>query len=254
MPARPNIHELYPAAYNSQEDSRRSSAWANPIAVRCVLPATNSRLSSAPPPSPQPQYPCAFPAPIPVMQPLKIRRPTSRILEIQTTQIHHPPPNHPSSQINGENPAHGSVGATYQDLGATIVAPDADKNLGIKTFLNGALVSDRHRHLGASNRHHRLRRDRPHRPHRHVHPHHHRVRRSDRHRRFNPRRDCLLDLTGSLLIHNPIAPQHFIQLNQKWGDSAGPPIKQNGRLKGRPFPRIIVAVLRPCIPSRPSSP
>jgi hypothetical protein len=34
------------------------------------------------------------------------------------------------------------VRATYQDLGATITAPDADKNLGIKTFLNGKLVSD----------------------------------------------------------------------------------------------------------------
>jgi hypothetical protein len=48
----------------------------------------------------------------------------------------------PIIQINGENPAHVPVGATYQDLGATIVAPDADKNLGIKTFLNGTLVSD----------------------------------------------------------------------------------------------------------------
>jgi hypothetical protein len=30
----------------------------------------------------------------------------------------------------------------YADLGATIVAPDADKNLGLRYFLNGALVSD----------------------------------------------------------------------------------------------------------------
>jgi hypothetical protein len=48
----------------------------------------------------------------------------------------------PLIQINGENPAHVSVGATYQDLGATIVAPGGDKNLGIKTFLNGKLVSN----------------------------------------------------------------------------------------------------------------
>ena len=34
------------------------------------------------------------------------------------------------------------IGDTYNDLGATIVAPDADKNLGIKTFLNGKLVSN----------------------------------------------------------------------------------------------------------------
>jgi hypothetical protein len=48
----------------------------------------------------------------------------------------------PVIQINGENPAHVTVGATYQDLGAIITAPEADKNLAIKTFLNGALVSD----------------------------------------------------------------------------------------------------------------
>jgi len=43
----------------------------------------------------------------------------------------------------GRQPAHVSVGATYQDLGATITGPtDADKNLGLKYFLNGALVSN----------------------------------------------------------------------------------------------------------------
>jgi hypothetical protein len=30
----------------------------------------------------------------------------------------------------------------YNDLGATIIGPAADLNLGIKTFLNGALMSD----------------------------------------------------------------------------------------------------------------
>jgi hypothetical protein len=48
----------------------------------------------------------------------------------------------PAIKINGDNPAHVSLGETYNDLGATITAPEADKNLGIKTFLNGALVSD----------------------------------------------------------------------------------------------------------------
>jgi hypothetical protein len=48
----------------------------------------------------------------------------------------------PVIQINGENPAHVSVGSTYQDLGATISGTQADLNLGIKNFLNGALVSD----------------------------------------------------------------------------------------------------------------
>jgi hypothetical protein len=33
-------------------------------------------------------------------------------------------------------------GTTYNDLGASITAPLADLNLGIKTFLNGALVSN----------------------------------------------------------------------------------------------------------------
>jgi hypothetical protein len=44
-------------------------------------------------------------------------------------------------QINGDNPAIVQVGATYQDLGATITGPTADLNLGIKTFLNGAATS-----------------------------------------------------------------------------------------------------------------
>jgi Domain of unknown function (DUF5011) len=33
------------------------------------------------------------------------------------------------------------VGDSYADLGATITGPQADLNLGIKTFLNGKLVS-----------------------------------------------------------------------------------------------------------------
>ena len=49
----------------------------------------------------------------------------------------------PVIQIDGNNPAIIHVGDTYRDLGATITGPtDADKNLGIKTFLNGALVSN----------------------------------------------------------------------------------------------------------------
>jgi hypothetical protein len=48
----------------------------------------------------------------------------------------------PIIQINGSNPAVIQVGDTYADLGATITGPQADLNLGIKTFLNGALVSN----------------------------------------------------------------------------------------------------------------
>jgi Domain of unknown function (DUF5011) len=48
----------------------------------------------------------------------------------------------PTIQINGDNPAIIHVGDTYADLGATITGPQADLNLGIKTFLNGTLVSN----------------------------------------------------------------------------------------------------------------
>ena len=48
----------------------------------------------------------------------------------------------PVLTIAGENPAHIHVGDTYADLGATITVPEQDKNLGIKTYLNGALVND----------------------------------------------------------------------------------------------------------------
>jgi len=48
----------------------------------------------------------------------------------------------PTIQVNGDNPAIIHIGDTYADLGATITAPQADLNLGIKTFLNGTLVSN----------------------------------------------------------------------------------------------------------------
>jgi len=47
-----------------------------------------------------------------------------------------------SGQINGDNPAIIQVGSTYNDLGATITGPQSDLNLGMKTFLNGAPVSN----------------------------------------------------------------------------------------------------------------
>jgi Domain of unknown function (DUF5011) len=43
----------------------------------------------------------------------------------------------PVIQINGANPAIIKVGATYNDLGATITGPQADLNLGIMTYVNG---------------------------------------------------------------------------------------------------------------------
>jgi hypothetical protein len=48
----------------------------------------------------------------------------------------------PVIQVNGDNPAIISVGATYTDLGATVTGPQQDLNLGIVTYLNGALVSN----------------------------------------------------------------------------------------------------------------
>ena len=48
----------------------------------------------------------------------------------------------PTITINGDNPAIITIGDSYADLGATIIAPQADLNLGIKMFLNGMLTSN----------------------------------------------------------------------------------------------------------------
>jgi hypothetical protein len=49
----------------------------------------------------------------------------------------------PTIEINGANPAIIYAGDGYAALGATITgATDADKNLGLKYFFNGQLVSD----------------------------------------------------------------------------------------------------------------
>ncbi len=47
----------------------------------------------------------------------------------------------PVIEINGANPATIQVGATYNDLGATIIGPSADTNLDITTYLNGIALS-----------------------------------------------------------------------------------------------------------------
>jgi hypothetical protein len=47
----------------------------------------------------------------------------------------------PVIQINGDNPATVQVGATYNDLGATITGPQQDLNLGISTYVNGVAIS-----------------------------------------------------------------------------------------------------------------
>ena len=72
----------------------------------------------------------------------------------------------PVIQINGDNPAIIQVGATYNDLGATITGPQQDLNLGITTYVNGVEMSPVQIDTSTSrNRHHRLRRHRPKRPH-----------------------------------------------------------------------------------------
>jgi hypothetical protein len=52
----------------------------------------------------------------------------------------------PTITINGDNPAYINVGDTYSDLGATVSdtgqGQAGDTNLGLKYFLNGALVSN----------------------------------------------------------------------------------------------------------------
>jgi hypothetical protein len=47
----------------------------------------------------------------------------------------------PVIEVNGDNPAIVQVGATYNDLGATITGPQQDLNLGISTFVNGVTMS-----------------------------------------------------------------------------------------------------------------
>jgi hypothetical protein len=51
-------------------------------------------------------------------------------------------PTPPIIPLMGNNPATIHVGDTYNDLGATITGPANDLNLGIKTYLNGILVSN----------------------------------------------------------------------------------------------------------------
>jgi lysophospholipase L1-like esterase len=48
----------------------------------------------------------------------------------------------PTITVMGDDPAIIHIGDTYSDLGATITAPEVDKNLGIKIFLNGTPVSN----------------------------------------------------------------------------------------------------------------
>ncbi len=63
-----------------------------------------------------------------------------------TTTAASPATTPPTIAISGNNPAVIQVGASYDDLGATVsdtgTGQAGDANLGIKTFLNGTLVSN----------------------------------------------------------------------------------------------------------------
>jgi hypothetical protein len=67
--------------------------------------------------------------------------PSSPGSNASTTPATPPTGSPPVIQINGERPAIIPVGATYEDLGATIEGPQADLNLGITTYVNGALMN-----------------------------------------------------------------------------------------------------------------
>jgi hypothetical protein len=47
----------------------------------------------------------------------------------------------PIIQINGDNPAIIQVGDAYEELGATIVSPQQDHNLGIQAIVDGAATT-----------------------------------------------------------------------------------------------------------------
>ncbi len=47
----------------------------------------------------------------------------------------------PVVQINGDNPASVDIGATYNDLGATITGPQQDLNLGIEASVDGGTTT-----------------------------------------------------------------------------------------------------------------
>jgi hypothetical protein len=127
-------------------------ARASPRRPRNPTPQQQPTLQQQTPPQPLNKAPTNTP---PVQNPTPASPPptsssaasstTPSNLANPTPGLANPAPS-PSSppviSITGNNPAHIHVGASYSDLGATISGPTADKNLGIKTYLNGALVSN----------------------------------------------------------------------------------------------------------------
>ena len=101
------IHDLYATIFHGQElcltNSGGTQTCINQQQLAAVLAVANQSASA--PASPPPSTSSATDTP-------------------------------PVIAVNGANPAVIQVGASYSDLGATITGPQADLNLGIKTFVN----------------------------------------------------------------------------------------------------------------------
>jgi hypothetical protein len=82
--------------------------------------------------------PLGTPQPIP-KRPLNPAPQNPATLQIRRLAMR-PTPRRPSPSTA----AHIHVGATYNDLGAQITGPQADLNLGIKTYVNGAPMNPIH--------------------------------------------------------------------------------------------------------------
>ena len=72
--------------------------------------------------------------------------PRSRINDVcylDASEMEYPVAFNPAAEggIQGDNPALIEVGATYNDLAATITGPQDDLDLGIQTFVNGVAMS-----------------------------------------------------------------------------------------------------------------
>jgi hypothetical protein len=107
------IHDLYATIIHSQEDDTQKlcvgSTCVTPAQFQAMVAAANQTAAASASPS------------------------------ASTSSATDTPP---VIAINGDNPAIVQVGATYSDLGATITGPQADLNLGIKTFVNGLFASN----------------------------------------------------------------------------------------------------------------
>ena len=130
--AQNGIHDLYATVIHATTGNFQQVCLANgptdqsPICVtKTQLAALLSQSTAA-----------GLANPSPAGSPSNLTNPT---LDTSTST---PASQPPVISINGDNPATIHVGDTYADLGVAITAPQSDLNLGIKTYLNGTLVSN----------------------------------------------------------------------------------------------------------------